>query len=122
LVGFTKSDTIYGAGGNDFISLVQDGPDSPNRAYGGLGNDYILDGDGDDFMNGGGGNDTVDQSALLNPPTTPDDDIDRIYGRDGDDTLDAVDNEGNDTVNGGAQVTQDTCTSDSGDTKTDCEL
>jgi hypothetical protein len=53
---------------------------------------------------------------------TADNDVDQIYGRGGDDVLDAADLDSLDTVNGGAHVTADTCTSDTGDTETNCEL
>ena len=86
---------IYGAAGNDSISLG----DGEDFGYGGTGDDTVLGGGGADIVEGGDGNDSL-QGGTGN---------DTLRGDAGNDTLDAGDGDdvaaggvGNDTVFGGA--------------------
>ena len=106
LKGSTGSDTLYGGAGNDTLT-------------GGKGYDTIDGGTGDDFVMAGHGGDTVLGRKGA-------DDITGGKGRDdlqggfGNDTLDAVDDVGLETVNGGNGA-RDVCDSNAHDIETNCE-
>ena len=86
LVGDVYWNEIYGAAGNDSISLG----DGEDFGYGGADNDTVLGGGGDDVVEGGDGNDSLQGGTGT----------DTLAGDAGRDTLDAGD--GNDLAGGGA--------------------
>ncbi len=107
LVGGVGNDSLYGQEGND--SLV-----------GGLGNDVIDGGNGNDLANGGSGDDVINTSGSATPlpdidypglwtaDANPTNDLDTVYGGDGNDTIstgddaDSIDGgTGNDVIDGG---------------------
>jgi Ca2+-binding RTX toxin-like protein len=98
LNGTPFADTIFGLGG-------------PDQINGKGGNDLICGGDGDDQLNGGAGNDTI----------KGDSGSDQVTGGAGDDVLDIKDGvRRNDSADGGAHVSGDTCTADPGDSVSRC--
>lgn len=134
-----SSDEAYGGEGRDCIDgggggdLMVGGPGDDNRPCeftvfvdplaaltGGPGDDRIEGGPGDDSMNGIFDNDTLIGGTgddLLRDPSPRD--VDRLYGEDGRDTLDARDGAGDDFIDGGAG--SDDCTGDPGDHFVNCE-
>ncbi|WP_376872833.1 Hint domain-containing protein [Albirhodobacter sp. R86504] len=102
---YNDRDTVYGGAGNDTIITGDDndyieggdGNDSisagfdQDTVYGGAGDDYIIAGEGDDVVDGGDGNDTIyggagpDYPDAINLP----------------DSVDPVQNNGDDTIHGG---------------------
>ena len=72
---------IEGGGGNDSLFATTGGSDLPSALHGGAGNDMLIGGGGDDFLDGGAGNDV-------------------LQGSSGDDTLDG--GTGADLMEGGA--------------------
>jgi hemolysin type calcium-binding protein len=114
--GTSGNDTIFGLGGSDIIN-------------GRGGNDLICGGAGSDLVNGGPGNDTIDAGSGSDTANgdADNDNIkggtgsDLITGGVGDDMLDVQDGvNGNDSANGGAHVSGDTCTADPGDAVSNC--
>ncbi|MCI2398320.1 Ig-like domain-containing protein [Aliiroseovarius sp. N1Y82] len=118
-------DTIYAGVGNDEI----DGGAGDDTIFGEDGNDEIVDEQGSDFVDGGAGDDVIDVAggdspdtiaellALGNPngladldyspysevipvDATPNDDLDTVYGGDGNDTIKTGDDK--DFIDGGA--------------------
>ncbi|MEM8553605.1 MAG: hypothetical protein AAGF71_02145 [Pseudomonadota bacterium] len=116
LIGGTGSDGIWGFGGNDFIFLDDD-PNSEfssfspgfETGFGGEGNDYIRNDQGEAHLHGEGGNDTLQGSFAKERAWGGDgDDIillgagaDRAYGGKGSDYIEGGD--GNDQISGGFQ-------------------
>lgn len=84
--GGAGNDTLFGAGGSDFI----DGGAGNDILFGMAGNDLLLGGDGIDHLYGGRGNDTIKGGAG----------DDWLYGELGNDSLDGE--AGNDWLLGGA--------------------
>jgi uncharacterized delta-60 repeat protein len=104
ITGGSGNDVICGLGGNDVID-------------GGGGNDVIRGGPGDDTLLGSAGDDTL-QGEGGNDRLVGGDGKDTLSGGAGSDALDARDNKGGDSVDGGGGT--DVCTSDAGDTVTNC--
>ncbi len=86
---------IYGAAGNDSISLG----DGEDFGYGGADNDTVLGGGGNDIVEGGDGNDSL-YGGTGNDTVAGDAGNDMLDAGDGNDT--ASGGTGNDTVYGGA--------------------
>lgn len=101
----TDVEIIYGSEFNDTIT-------------GSASNDTMLGYGGNDRLVGGAGNDSL--TGDLVPSSSGRTGADTLVGGPGNDTLNGVDNIlGNDSVDGGANT--DTCTADTGDTKSLCE-
>ena len=114
LVGNRGNDTIFGDAGEDDISGSQgndaiDGGDNDDYLDGGNGNDDIDGGNGDDFLGGYDGND-----KLFGGPGE-----DVVEGHGGDDKI--AGGADLDSLDGGWQVTEDTCEDDGADSLVNCE-
>ena len=107
LRGATGDDTLFGQGGNDTLR-------------GEAGNDSLIGGDGRDRVNGGTGDDVIDTSGSTAPlpdqgypglypsDTNPTNDLDTVYGGQGNDTITTGDDDdrvlggfGNDLIDAG---------------------
>ena len=119
------SDTLIGGAGTDTanygprtaaVSVVLDG--LANDGAGGEGDNVATD---VEKVTGGKGNDTLDGGTVaVNNTIKGGKGNDTLFGRDGNDTLDTIDSvSGNDSADGGNGT--DTCKSDVGDTKLNCE-
>ncbi len=126
LAGGTGNDTLIGNDGDDLLR-GQNGNDSLNGSngqdtlFGGAGNDTLIGEDGSDLVNGDDGDDVIDTGGLSGRPLpdidypglypadpTPLNDLDTVYGGDGNDTIRTGDDAdlifggtGNDDVDGG---------------------
>ena len=113
ITGGTGDDTLQGEGGNDTV----DGGEGDDVLTGGDGDNILTGGDGNDTVLSGGGDDVIDTSGSADAPdvgyptaatdalgypadTDPSDDLDSVFGGDGNDTITSGDD--NDTVTGGA--------------------
>jgi Ca2+-binding RTX toxin-like protein len=76
-------------------------------------NDVLFESPGDDTIDGHDGDDKIWAEAFPY-------DVDVLRGQSGRDTLDAQDQDYNDTLNGGAN--RDRCIGDKGDTFIECEI
>jgi Ca2+-binding RTX toxin-like protein len=95
LTGDIYWNEIYGAAGNDSISLG----DGEDFGYGGTGNDTVLGGGGNDVVEGGDGDDSL-YGGTGNDTLAGDAGNDMLDGGDGNDT--ASGGTGDDTIYGGA--------------------
>ena len=122
--GTPGSDTVAGAGGNDFLFDDGGGDDflfddeGNDRAGGGTGNDRIMLGVGDDSIEGEEGDDGIhgeEGDGLFGG-----DGEDELEGEEGDDYVFAAGDDGaSDDVEGGAGF--DTCVVDEQDSVSGCE-
>jgi hypothetical protein len=110
---FDDFGTGYGGRGDDQLNgfLVSDFP-GPNDLFGGPGDDHLVAAGGD-TLRGGPDEDLLEVEFYGG--------ADQLLGDDGDDTLDAVDGEADDTLDGGAEDTADVCNSDPGEAEVNCE-
>jgi Ca2+-binding RTX toxin-like protein len=108
LNGDAGNDLLYGGPGDDSLR----GGDGDDTLYGGNGNDVAYGGDGNDVIDtsGGGANPLPDQGypGLYPSDTDPTNDLDTVYGGEGDDTIRTGDDAdviyggfGNDVIDGG---------------------
>ena len=114
--GGTGNDSLVGGVGNDSL-YGQEGDDD---LIGGAGDDVLDGGNGNDMAKGGGGNDVINTSGLATPlpdidypglwtaDTNPTNDLDTVFGGQGDDTISTGDDAdmieggyGNDVIDGG---------------------
>jgi Ca2+-binding RTX toxin-like protein len=126
LAGGTGNDTLFGNDGNDLLR-GQNGDDSLNGSngqdtlFGGAGNDTLIGEDGSDLVQGDAGNDVIDTGGRSGLPLpdigypglypadpTPLNDLDTVFGGDGNDTIRTGDDAdrifggtGNDNIDGG---------------------
>ena len=103
----TAASSLYGAAGNDVITLGNAGSgnyvstgNGNNSVTGGTGADSILGGTGNDTITGNGGNDTVNSGASGNDSITLGSGNDSITSGSGNDTI--TSGAGNDTISSGA--------------------
>ena len=138
LDGGTGNDTLLSGDGNDVVRGGQgndtiSGGAGDDTLRGNAGNDSITGGDGNDNVRGGLGNDVIDTSGggttplpdrgypgLYPADTNPANDLDTVYGGQGDDTITTGDDAdliygglGNDSINGGFD--DDTISGNQGD-------
>jgi Ca2+-binding RTX toxin-like protein len=115
LYGGLESDGLHGETGNDLVK-GEAGHDNPNVCTPPPGCAGLHGGDGNDDIYGGDGPDRLEDE-------TSGTDSDSLFGEDGDDALRSQDGDNSDFLDGGAPVAPnetDTCSRDSGDTKTSC--
>jgi hypothetical protein len=114
IVGTSAADTLTGTAGADVI-VGQGGNDTIN---GGDGNDLICGVGGADRIDGGNGNDRINAGAGADVITDRSG-ADIIDGSTGNDSISVNDTLSGDTANGGGDT--DTCVTDVGDKKSNCE-
>ncbi len=117
--GTNNNDQITGSPARDQIDALRgadtvDALAQNDTVYGRGAGDTIEGGADDDTLYGNGAQDNVNDVVPMNNF-----DADTLYGGGGDDTLDAMDADGKDTVDGGAGL--DVCRVDNGDARVNCE-
>ncbi len=110
LKGEDGADLLKGGPGSEGGGASVQGGPGDDKLYGQGGNDVLIGDDfaaqGDDVLDGGGEDDTLDDTDLNNDGVV---DIDALNGGPGDDNLDASDFDGADFLDGGTHVNGDFC-------------